>query len=50
MRPPKRRSQISRHEGDAGPSALYTNQFAGKVKLTQEEWSNVRASVKDYTL
>jgi NitT/TauT family transport system substrate-binding protein len=30
--------------------SLYTNQFAGKVKLTQEEWRNVHASVKDYTL
>ena len=32
------------------PASLYTNQFAGKVKLTPEEWSKVRASVKDYTL
>ena len=30
--------------------SLYTNQFAGKVKLTQEEWRKVHASVKDYTL
>jgi hypothetical protein len=32
------------------PSALYTNQFAGKVKLTAGEWDSVRASVKDYAL
>jgi NitT/TauT family transport system substrate-binding protein len=32
------------------PAALYTNQFAGKVKLTPEEWRKVHASVKDYTL
>jgi NitT/TauT family transport system substrate-binding protein len=32
------------------PSALYTNQFAGKVRLTAEEWAAVRQSVKDYAL
>jgi ABC-type nitrate/sulfonate/bicarbonate transport system substrate-binding protein len=32
------------------PASLYTNQFAGKVKLTPEEWRKVHASVKDYTL
>jgi len=32
------------------PSALYTNQFTGKVKLTADEWKTVKASVKDYAL
>jgi NitT/TauT family transport system substrate-binding protein len=32
------------------PASLYTNQFAGKVKLTPEEWRKVQASVKDYML
>jgi NitT/TauT family transport system substrate-binding protein len=32
------------------PSALYTNQFAGKVKLTPAEWKTVRESVKEYAL
>jgi NitT/TauT family transport system substrate-binding protein len=32
------------------PAALYTNQFAGKVKLTSTEWKAVRESVKDYAL
>jgi NitT/TauT family transport system substrate-binding protein len=32
------------------PSALYTNQFVGSVKLTAAEWNSVRASVKDYAL
>jgi NitT/TauT family transport system substrate-binding protein len=32
------------------PATLYTNQFAGKVKLTPEEWRKVQTSVKDYTL
>ena len=31
-------------------ASLYTNQFAGKVTLTPEEWRKVAASVKDYTL
>jgi NitT/TauT family transport system substrate-binding protein len=31
-------------------AALYTNRFAGKVKLTATEWNAVRASVKDYAL
>jgi NitT/TauT family transport system substrate-binding protein len=31
-------------------TTLYTNEFAGKVKLAPEEWSKVRASVKDYSL
>ena len=29
---------------------LYTNTFAGKVKLTPEEWKQVRSSVKEYAL
>jgi NitT/TauT family transport system substrate-binding protein len=32
------------------PSALYTNQFAGKVKLTPSEWKTVQESVKEYVL
>ncbi len=32
------------------PAALYTNQFAGKVKLTSAEWKTVRESVKEYAL
>jgi NitT/TauT family transport system substrate-binding protein len=32
------------------PGALYSNQFAGKVKLTAGEWDSVRASVKEYAL
>jgi NitT/TauT family transport system substrate-binding protein len=31
-------------------SALYTNQFTGKVKLSSAEWATVRESVKDYVL
>jgi NitT/TauT family transport system substrate-binding protein len=31
-------------------AALYTNQFAGRVKLTVAEWTTVKASVKDYML
>jgi NitT/TauT family transport system substrate-binding protein len=29
---------------------LYTNTFAGNVKLTPEEWKQVRSSVKEYAL
>jgi NitT/TauT family transport system substrate-binding protein len=29
---------------------LYTNTFAGKIKLTPEEWKQVRSSVKEYAL
>jgi NitT/TauT family transport system substrate-binding protein len=32
------------------PGALYTNQFAGRVKLTAAEWDSIRSSVKDYAL
>ena len=32
------------------PSALYTNQFAGKVKLTPDQWKTVDESVKEYAL
>jgi NitT/TauT family transport system substrate-binding protein len=32
------------------PTTLYTNQFAGKVRLTPQEWRQVQASVKDYML
>ena len=32
------------------PASLYTNQFAGKVKLTPAEWRKVHESVKDYAL
>jgi NitT/TauT family transport system substrate-binding protein len=32
------------------PSALYTNQFAGKVNLTAAEWKTVQDSVKEYAL
>jgi len=32
------------------PAALYTNQFAGRVNLTSDEWTTVAASVKEYTL
>jgi NitT/TauT family transport system substrate-binding protein len=32
------------------PSALYTNRFAGRVKLTAAEWNAVRESVKEYSL
>ena len=32
------------------PSALYTNQFAGKVKLTPAQWKTVEEGVKEYAL
>jgi hypothetical protein len=32
------------------PAALYTNQFAGKVNLTADQWNAVTASVKQYML
>ena len=32
------------------PSALYTNEFSGNVKLSPAEWAGVRQSVKDYVL
>ena len=31
-------------------ASLYTNQFAGKVKLTSEEWQRVYESVAEYRL
>ena len=30
------------------PSSIYTNEFAGKVKLTEAEWQKARALAKDY--
>jgi NitT/TauT family transport system substrate-binding protein len=32
------------------PSALYTNQFVGNVKLTPDQWKTVEQSVKEYAL
>jgi hypothetical protein len=32
------------------PDLLYTNQFAGSVKLTAEEWRKVYDGVKPYIL
>jgi NitT/TauT family transport system substrate-binding protein len=37
-------------KAEQGPSALYTNQFVGKVNLTPAEWKTVQASVKEYAL
>ncbi len=28
--------------------ALFTNQFAGKIKLSETEWTRVRARVAEY--
>ncbi len=32
------------------PDALYTNKFTGKVTLTPDQWTKVKASVKEYML
>jgi NitT/TauT family transport system substrate-binding protein len=37
-------------KAEQDPSALYTNQFAGRVKLTPAEWKTVQESVKEYAL
>jgi NitT/TauT family transport system substrate-binding protein len=37
-------------KAEQDPSALYTNQFAGRVKLTAAEWKTVQESVKEYAL
>jgi NitT/TauT family transport system substrate-binding protein len=37
-------------KAEQDPSALYTNQFAGRVKLTPAEWKAVQESVKEYAL
>jgi NitT/TauT family transport system substrate-binding protein len=37
-------------KAEQDPSALYTNQFAGRVKLTPSEWKTVQESVKEYAL
>ena len=37
-------------KAEQDPSALYTNQFAGRVKLTPAEWKTVQDSVKEYAL
>jgi len=37
-------------KAEQDPSALYTNQFAGRVNLTPAEWKRVQESVKEYAL
>jgi NitT/TauT family transport system substrate-binding protein len=37
-------------KAEQDPSTLYTNQFAGRVKLTAAEWKRVQESVKEYAL
>jgi NitT/TauT family transport system substrate-binding protein len=37
-------------KAEQDPSTLYTNQFAGRVKLTPAEWKRVQESVKEYAL